>query len=426
MGPRGFTSDLGDMDETQQVAWMVRRLTLGGGVADLAKYEAKGPTATYLELTTPAPGVVTSPFGGLELPEEFAPEDVVAVLTVWLTHMRTTPDPFGEWMAWFWHDHFAISAGVVRDLTAFVGHIDLLCQLGLATFDDLLRAVTTDPAMLVFLDGRRNQRGAINENYGRELLELYALGIGNYTEDDVLAASVALSGWVWRPGLDNALFVPSRHDNTPQTLFGVTVGDVDGVVAAVTAQPACAQHVVRTLGQAVLGSAPTQANEERLADDFVTSGLDVRSLASSLIELALNGGSEPIVLSPVVWLNQAEALTGAIIEPEMRVAVLRQMGQMPGVPPNVGGYPGAETWAGPSSTIGRFRAASLVAGRTPDGAPVLDAARQGEWDELAHLAARPDGFSFETKRSLDGTNRTRRGGREALAAALMSPELVVA
>ncbi|MGI9608525.1 MAG: DUF1800 family protein [Acidimicrobiales bacterium] len=417
------------MDATQSVSWMARRLTMGAGVASLESMLAAGPEATKLQLVDPdGEGIEAagSPWAGYDVPDEPDREETPRLLAAWLEHMRTTPRPFETWIGWFWHDHFAVSAGVVRYLPAFVAHIDMVTSLGLGAFDKMLRQVTTDPAMLAFLDGRQNRRGEVNENYGRELLELYALGIGNYDEDDVRAAAVALSGWAWRPGLSEARFVPSRHDPTPQTLLGSTVDDVDSVIDTVTSARACARHITSRLAAAILGWVPAGAEFDRLADGFEDTALDIRHLVDALIDIALEGGSVPIVMSPIAWFNQVESLTNAELEPQMRLALLRQMGQLPGVPPNVGGYPGADTWAGPSSTVGRFRAASVIASRTPDAAPILEAADQRAWDEVARLAARPDGFSSETLRSLDGTNTSRRSGREALAAVLMSPEMVVA
>ena len=330
-------------------------------------------------------------------------------------------------MTWFWHDYFAIAATQVRALYTFTDHIELLRVHALGDFAELLRAVTIDPAMLVFLDGTRNARGSINENYGRELLELYSLGVGRYSEADVRAAAVALSGWVWRPGFDNSLFLPRRHDPAPQTLLGQSVSDLDGVIDVVTSDSACGRHVAGRLADHLLGVRPDPAILDRLGADFLDSGHDIAGLVRSLVELGLEGLTEPIVMSPIEWLLQIEALTGATLpEPRMRLVLLRQMGQVPGIPPNVGGYPGADTWAGPSAMVGRFRAASIYAARTADDAPVLDAARRRDWDALADLAGRPGGLSLETRTALDEADTTRRGGREALAAALMSPEMVIA
>ncbi len=418
------------MTNDEALAWIGRRLTFGGTAAHGASWVGLDADSALERLIRPdgaGVAVADDPFAELEVPAELSVEAVVPIAQAWLDHLITTTRPAEARLAWFWHDYFAVAANQVRALYTFIGHLGLLQAHALGNYAQLLRQVTTDPAMLVFLDGIRNARGSINENYGRELLELYSLGVGNYTEADVRAAAVALSGWVWRPELDESLFLPLRHDPTPQTLLGKTVADVDDVIAAVTSHPACGRHVAGRLAEFLLGVRPDPATVHRLGADFLGSGHDVAGLALAIVELGLDGLTEPIVMSPIEWLLQVEALTGAgLPESRQRLFLLRQMGQVPGVPPDVGGYPGADTWAGPSATVGRFRAASVYASRTDDDAPVLGASRRRDWDEVAHLAGRPEGFSAQTMAALSEADTTRRGGREALAAVLMSPEMVIA
>ena len=107
----------------------------------------------------------------------------------------TTTEPFAEWMRWFWHGHFVSTLRVVKQPQLMVQQLRLFGTLGLGDFRSLLRAVTIDPAMLIYLDGTTSTKGAVNENYGREVLELFALGIGNYGEADVRAGAEALTGW---------------------------------------------------------------------------------------------------------------------------------------------------------------------------------------------------------------------------------------
>ena len=413
------------MDETEQIAWMARRLTFGSGLAELPELGAIGRDATLALLLEPEQ-TPASPWAGLDVPIDISLDDSIVAINAWLDHLVASPAPLQDWTTWFWHDHFAVSAPQIRSLAAFTRHIDLLAELGSGGFAELLRAVTIDPAMLIFLDGRRNRVGAVNENYGRELLELYALGVGNYDEADVRAAAVALTGWTWTEDVDDSRFVARRHDDTPQTLLGSTVHDLDSVIEVVTNHDACAEHITHHMAEAMLGTALSAADQRVIADRFRASSLDVGTLRRDLIELALEGASVPVVLPPLQWFLQTEALTGATLQPRPRLFALRQMGQVPGVPPNVGGYPDALTWAGPSTTVGRFRAASLLAESTPDDAPVLDRTRARDWTAVAELTGRPAGFSAATVRALDDANTSRRGGREALAAVLMTPELAVA
>jgi len=413
------------MDDTEQIAWIARRLTFGSGLVALPELVANGRDAALETLLAPT-DEPTSPWAGVDIPDDISLDDSILTINAWLDRLAGSSTPLSDWTTWFWHDHFAVSAPQIRSLSVFTRHIDLLAELGGDGFAQLLHAVTIDPAMLIFLDGRRNRIGAVNENYGRELLELYALGVGNYDEADVRAAAVALTGWTLTTELDGSRFAPRRHDDTPQQLLGSTVDDLDSVIDAVTGHPACAEHVTRHMAEAMLGTALPEDDVRTVADRFRASALNIGVLRNDLLDLALAGAAEPIVLPPVQWFLHAEAVTAAQIEPRQRLFALRQMGQVPGVPPNVGGYPDALTWAGPSTTVGRFRAASLIAGRTDDDAELLDRARRRDWTGVAELTGRTNGFSAETLRALDDANTTRRNGREALAAVLMSPELAVA
>ncbi len=414
------------MNDDDQIAFLIRRLTFGSGFSAIQELHDTGPAAVREQMLAGAGTPHRSPWDGREIDGQLNVDLAVEAIGAWTDHLRTTDSPLAAWMTWFWHDHFAVSFRNLRtDISLFIGHIDLLDELRVAPFAELLRAVTIDAGMLVFLDGTRNASGAINENYGRELLELYALGIGNYDEDDVRAAAVALSGWTIprRVETPTPRFVQRRHDATPQQLLGSTVDDLDSVISAVTTHDACADHLVAHLGERILGAAPTSSSAHTLADELRHNELDIASLLANLVDLALDGAATDIVLEPVQWLLHGEALTGPL-EPRPRLSLLRAMGQLPGAPPNVGGYPTASTWAGPSTTVGRFRAASVLAANCPEQAPILEAIRASEWDAVAYLTARPSGFSATTRTAIDELPAG--DGRAALAALLMSPEMAVA
>jgi len=347
----------------------------------------------------------------------------------WLTHLGTGTRPFEDAMAWFWHDHFAVSASVVNDLPTMTAHLFLLQQFALGNFREMIRSVTVDAGMLVFLDGANSSGNSPNENYGRELQELYTLGIGNYTEADVRAAAVALTGYVvrkrdgWR-----VRFNPERHDDRPQTLLGVDgVHDVDTVIDTILDHPAVPIRIAGKMADHFLGNSDSALVRE-LADVFAAASLEIAPLGRAVLEAGLSGRSVPIVLAPVPWLVQAIRATGAVIKPDATFAMLRNMGQVPGVPPNVGGYPGAATWLSSSSTAARFTTAGLVASRTPEGSAALTAAANGRWDDLADILVRPEGFSDATRSALSDVPAStgRRPGVGRLTVALSSPDLLIA
>ena len=144
----------------------------------------------------------------------------------WADCMVATNHPLEEKMALFWHGHFATGEDKVRDYRKMLVQLELFHHHATGNFRDLLTGVAEDPAMLVFLDAGQNVKGAPNENFGREVMELFTMGVGNYTERDIREAARAFTGWV-----DDDLsfkFDPAKHDDGEKTFLGRT-GNFDGV-----------------------------------------------------------------------------------------------------------------------------------------------------------------------------------------------------
>ncbi len=425
------------MTTREEIAWLARRAGWGLAPGGLDELEALGTDAVIDLLIDPDSNgiaVEASPWATFEFQDDsddprLRQEQGLDVLDRWMSHMLGTQRPFESSLTWFWHDHFAVSFQVVRYLPSLIDHLDLLRERGVGDFRELIRAVSTDGAMLVFLDGATSTGDAPNENYGRELMELYTLGIGNYTEDDVKAAAVALTGWVVRRRLGwQVQFVDRRHDDTPQTFLGVSgVDDVDSVVDTAVDHPACPGFITAKMAAHYLG-AVDQSVVDDLTSTFIDSGLDISSLGRAVLEAGVSGHTTPMVVAPVPWLLQSMNATGAILEPRVKLAMMRNMGQVPGSPPNVAGFPGAATWLASSATAARFGTANVIAREAPDDSAALISAADGRWDELADLLLRPVGFSVPTIGALDqlGGSASTRPGEAALALALASPDLLIA
>jgi len=424
------------VDKRSEIAWLARRAGWGLAPGELDELSVLGTDAVLDRLTRPdAVGVAPneSPWNGMQFladPQgKQRATERLDVLTRWMSHMGKSPRPFEDAMAWFWHDHFAVSSAVVNYLPSMVAHLELLQQQALGNFREMIRAITVDAAMLVFLDGATSTGKSPNENYGRELQELYTLGIGNYTEADVRAAAVALTGYVVRRRAGwKVNFVPQRHDDRPQVLLGVDgVHDVDTVVDTILDHPAVPTRIAGKMAAHYLGETDASLVND-LAAVFADSSLEIAPLGRAMLEAGLSGRSKPIVLAPVPWLIQISRATSAAITPRAMVSILRNMGQMPGQPPNVGGYPGSAAWLSSSSTAARFSAAGLIAAETPEEAPALAAAASGNWSDLADLLLRPDGFSDATRTALNDlpASTGRRPGEGRLAVALSSPDLLIA
>jgi uncharacterized protein (DUF1800 family) len=357
-------------------------------------------------------------------------EQRLAPISAWLAAMATTPRPLEEWMRWFWHGHLVSTIRVVKQPALMVQQLRLLGTAGLGDLRSLLRAVTVDPAMLIYLDGRTNTKGAVNENYGRELLELFALGIGSYTEADVRAGAVALTGWSVERGTGQARFVARQHDDTPQDYLGQQgVHDLDGVIDAVVAHEACARFITGELGRAILGPDVDQGLLARLAADFAASGLQVRPLVRALLEAGLDGAGTPLVQAPVPWLVRMVRASGAPVSAALTAAGqgLQAAGQVPLNAPSVAGWPSGMAWLSSSATVARMNMAGAVATAVPGAAALATSAGRGDLAAVADALGHPEGFGPATTEAL--TRLGAAGGRGAptavLTVAMAAPETVL-
>jgi uncharacterized protein (DUF1800 family) len=423
------------MSDRTKLAWLARRIGFGLAPGQLDALERAGVDATLASWIDAPAGSGQDPWAGLSLPPGplkgkkigSAARDTIGA---WLKAMATTDQPFEEWMRWFWHGHFVSTVRVVHSPALLVDQLRLFGALGLGDFRSLLRAITTDPAMLIYLDGRTNKAGQINENYGREVLELFSLGVGNYTEHDVRAGSTALTGWVAPYAAGRSYFRPERHDDTPQQYLGHTdVHDVDTVVDTIVSHPACAPFIAGKVARAVLGPQVDTGLVARWGREFAASGLQIRPLVRSIVEAGLDGASTPLVRAPVPWSIAMLRASGVGWDEAATTVgrVLVEAGQVPLDAPNVGGWPGGPLWLTSSVTLARFDLAASLATRTSTGSPAGAAAQKGDLSALADALGQPEGFGPATTAALHGLPSTgNRPGDGRLAVAIASPDLAVA
>jgi uncharacterized protein (DUF1800 family) len=428
------------MTDREKIAWLYRRAGFGLAAGQLEGLDRQGLDATVAAFVDPgANGVppATDPWATIDFSsyDRNANQREFALKTIggWLQAMVTTTRPFEEWMRWFWHGHFVSTLRVVKFPQLMVGQMRMFAEKGLGDFPSLLRAVTVDPAMLVYLDGVTSSKNEVNENYGREVLELFALGIGNYNEADVRAGAEALTGWRVARNAGRAeptvSFEPRRHDDTPKAYLGRNgVHDVDTVVDAIVNHPACAPFITRKLAKAILGPDVDQGLLDRLSTDFAASGMQLRPLAKAVLEAGLHAdASRELVLAPVPWLVSMIKATAA---PPDRMATIGERGLVPAgqVPmdaPNVAGWPGGRTWLTSSSTVARFNMAASLATLTPADSSVRAAARSGDLDGLAEGLGRPEGFSTATASALAGLGGHDKSGDAVLTVAMAAPDLAM-
>ena len=414
------------MDDRGAVSWIHRRAGFGLALPDLDAAVARGAAAEIDALLAPgavATAVAADPWHDADLPFQRDKAKATLAITTWLDHMAATTTPFVDRMAWLWHGHFVSGLDKVKVARFMVDQIRLFRSNGLGTFAGLLRAVTIDPAMLIYLDGTDSTGDHPNENFGREVLELFTLGVGNYTEDDVKAGAAALTGWKVRPALGTVELVARRHDDASHTYLGVAgVHDLDTVLGAIMAGPSLPTFIAGRVATQLLGTSDP-ATVAPLAAKFASSGFDITALVRATLEAGLAGGAQPIVLAPVPWLAIARRVTGGSVKPKVALAGLRTAGQVPMIPPNVAGWPGGAAWFGSSTVVARATLAAAVAGAAPQDNPARVAAEGHDLDQLAHaLGLVTPTFDVASSAALSAAPP----GVERLALALCTPEFVLA
>ena len=421
---------------------MYRRAGFGLAPGQLDDLEALGVDTVVDRMVDPsAHGVPAGPddlWADLDFPFQDTGEAAVMAVDRWMDHLIAAPRTFEEWMAWYWHGHLVSSVSVVAFLPMMTTQMNLFRREGLGSFRRLLRDVTVDPAMLRYLDGGKSTGQSPNENYARELLELFSLGIGAYTEADVAAGALALTGWVVSltgegtpdaPFGGTARFDPARHDDTAQHYLGHRgVHDVDTVIDAIVAQEACADFVAGRFGRAVLGDDADPQLLAGLARQFRDTDLDLRVLARGVLEAVAEGRVSGLVLGPLPWLLSAQRATGATLDGHERYWTLYDADHLPMWPPNVGGWPGGRTWLASSTTAQRYNLAVAVAAAAPEDNGARRAALTGDLDALADALGRPEGFSESTRGALSdlAPDAPRDDGTALLAVALAAPDLIIA
>lgn len=276
----------------------------------------------------------------------------------WLREMVTTPSPLTERMTLFWHNHFVSAQPKVRYTQLMYRQNVLLRKHALGRFDELLHAVAKDPAMLIYLDSATNRRGAPNENFAREVMELFTLGEGQYREDDVKQAARAFTGWSIDLDSGEYMFRRFLHDGGDKTVFGKTGSyDGDAVLDLILAQPAAAEFIVRKLWREFVSPRPDEARVRKIAAQFRSSGWSIAVAVRALLlqpEVVERNEDNALVKSPselvVGLLRQSN---GELTQPVAAAVALAGMGQNLFSPPNVRGWPGGEAWINTQTLLAR-------------------------------------------------------------------------
>lgn len=282
--------------------------------------------------------------------------------TTWLRRMVRTKRPLREKMVLFWHGHLVSGLPETRVAEHMAMQLDLFRSLATGNFKKLVLAISRDPAMLSYLDNNSNRKGKPNENYARELMEMFTMGLGNYTEQDVKEAARAFTGWTF-VGNEFA-FQRNQHDDGVKTFLGRT-GNWDGtdIIDIIFDQPATARLLPRMLWEFLAYLDPEEPLAEELGSTFRRSNWEVKPLLRTIFlseafysEKALRSQ----IKSPVQLVVGAVRMTGADLPEEALTRAMDLMGQMLLYPPNVGGWPKGQGWVNTASILVRYNLSSLL------------------------------------------------------------------
>lgn len=276
----------------------------------------------------------------------------------WVNRMLATPAPLQEKMTLYFHGHFTTTVlqKRVSPVMAF-NQNQLFRSYALGNLRELTRNVSKDPAMLVYLDGASNLKAHPNENYARELMELFTLGVDNYSEEDVRNSARAWTGWRYSRFTEEATFDPAFHDDGVKTFLGQT-GNFSGddIVNIIFSQPQCARFFANSLLSAFVYNAPEPQLVDEVAKLLRRHDYELAPVISALLRSNVfysDRAYRALVKSPVEFVVGTYKTLG-VAQADMSVLpVLRQMGQELFYPPNVAGWPGGENWLTSDTMIAR-------------------------------------------------------------------------
>jgi hypothetical protein len=275
----------------------------------------------------------------------------------WANRMLTSNAPLQEKMALFWHGHYAVNEGKVRDYRKLLRQLDLFHATGTGNFRDLMVAVAQDPAMLAFLDAGVNVKGASNENFAREIMELFTMGVGNYTETDIREAARAFTGWDY---VDLEFVVnDDQHDDGEKTILGRT-GNFDGVevIDIIMDQPVTAEYIAGKIYRHFAREDLAPGLQTELGNRFRDSGYEIAPLLETIFlsrDFYSPASVGTQIKSPVqlaISTFKKLGLDQVPGNPDFNAATTA-LGQYLFRPPTVAGWAGDRSWVTPGLLLER-------------------------------------------------------------------------
>lgn len=316
---------------------------------------------------------------------DFSPGNLNKLQGWWLYRMLYSPRPLIERATLMWHNHFATSIEKVNRLPLMLKQNQLIRRHALGSFPELLTAMGRDPAMIIWLDSDKNVKGSPNENYAREVMELFSLGVGNYSEHDIREAARALTGFTLQD--DAFLFQPTLHDDGSKTIFGQT-GNFNGddVARLVLEQPAAATYIAGKLfREFVADRLPPAELLEPLAAQLRATNYDIRQALSTIFRSQVfysPAAYRARIKSPVEYVVGLLRAFNTRVQWEYLASAMDGLGQRLFQPPNVKGWDGGTSWINSATIIARHNLAwDIVQGghyNTANAAALLAVDQEGK------------------------------------------------
>lgn len=283
----------------------------------------------------------------------------------WLDRLFTTPAPLVEKMTLFWHGHFATSIAKVKDPYLMLQQNELFRRHALGNVRALTREVVRDPAMMIYLDTHRSTRRHPNENFARELMELFTLGEGRYSEDDVMAAARAFTGLRINRPLGRAFFHrPSWDPGTKEFLGRSGRFQADDIVDILFAEEACAPFLARKIAAFFISDAPSDALVNAIAAEFRRHDFEVAPVLHTVFrstEFYRPEYRRSRIKSPVQFVVQSRhALELDSLPRALQLGILQLLGQSLFQPPNVAGWDGGRAWITTHTLLARYNIAGYL------------------------------------------------------------------
>jgi uncharacterized protein (DUF1800 family) len=368
----------GQMAESSAIPHLLRRAGFGADPNELASYQRMGfETAVnhlvnYQSLNNsmvPARPYIVLSYANSDY------SDLDTIQWWWLNRMVNTSRPLEEKMTLFWHNHFATAISKVDSPYLMYVQNKFLRANALGNFKDLLLGITSDPAMLIWLDGNYNSKGNPNENYAREVMEVFSTGRGPYSEDDVKAGARAFTGY--RVNDDgSSSFVQSMHDAGSKTFLGQSgyFGPED-IVNILVPHPATASNLANELFSYFAYPYPSNETVSKFAQVYMDSKYSIKAVVEAILksdEFRSTNSYLAQVKSPVEYVATALRSTGASAEQGSTLDSLSYMGQTLLDPPTVFGWPSGLAWIDSASIFERYNFPLSMKTTQEDAASRLD------------------------------------------------------